>query len=104
MDIKEWIKEMQTLRKEMCRLDKDQIYNYGPPNKGNTAAELQQAEKELGIPLDQEYAAFLRVANGWPEFFQGFTLFGTGQQLPQTWGQGKVTCVVCKPKGSIIVG
>lgn len=27
-----------------------------------------------------------------------------GQQLPRSWKQGKVKCLVCKPKDSIIVG
>jgi len=52
--------------------------------------------------------------------FQGYslasTLFGdmdaisalnrslTGQELPRLWGQGDVTCVVCKPVSTVIVG
>lgn len=27
-----------------------------------------------------------------------------GQQLPRSWKQGKVKCLVCKPKDTIIVG
>lgn len=28
----------------------------------------------------------------------------SGQQLPRAWKQGKVKCLVCKPKDNIIVG
>lgn len=27
-----------------------------------------------------------------------------GQQLPRSWKQGKVKCLVCKPKDNIIIG
>ncbi|WP_324822874.1 hypothetical protein [Sinanaerobacter sp. ZZT-01] len=27
-----------------------------------------------------------------------------GQQLPRSWKQGKVKCLICKPKDSIVVG
>lgn len=81
MDISAWIDKMISLRNEMCQLDLEKIYNYYSPNSGSTATEIQQVEKELGISLDKQYTEFLKFANGWCEFFQAFSLFGTKELI-----------------------
>jgi cell wall assembly regulator SMI1 len=77
MDISSWIKQMLTVREEMCSLDFKKLYRYCPPNKGCSQEDIRRAEARLGVRLDAQYADFLRYANGWREFFGDISLFGT---------------------------
>ena len=46
-----------------------------------TAIEKDRDGSLLGYKLDEDYAQFLRYANGWPAFYQSVRLFGTEELL-----------------------
>lgn len=54
------------------------------PNSGATEQQLTEAERHLGVRLDEQHRRFLMHANGWPEFSGTFSLFGTGDLLGST--------------------
>lgn len=59
----------------------DRLYSYPPAGRPAFESQLVAVEDLVGGRLDKNYREFLRVANGWKNFFQELHLFGTGQLL-----------------------
>jgi hypothetical protein len=81
IDWQSHIDALTEVRAVLDQCDVEKLFSYGPPRAGATEDELRTAEAHLGEPLDAQYRAFLRTANGWPSFFQANDLFGTEELL-----------------------
>src|SRR5665213_1897501 len=64
-------------KQAMMELDTESIFPYHLPEDAAEKAEIDEAERALGQPLDERYKEFLRHANGWPAFWHSADLFGT---------------------------
>jgi len=65
------------VKQAMMELDTENIFPYHLPEIAAGKAEIDEAERSLGQPLDERYKEFLRHANGWPAFWHSADLFGT---------------------------
>jgi hypothetical protein len=67
---------------EICRLDKEGIYNYNLPKLAATPEAISHCQQIIGFEFDEDYAEFLTYADGWDAFAVGDgDLFGTGDYL-----------------------
>jgi hypothetical protein len=81
MDWKKEIAVMALVKSELAKADTGKLWPYHLPRVAATQAQISAAESCLGHKLDEEYAQFLRHANGWPAFYQSVQLFGTEELL-----------------------
>jgi hypothetical protein len=65
------------VKQAMMETDIEKIFPYHLPKVAAGKAEIDEAERALGQPLDERYKEFLRNANGWPAFWHSADLFGT---------------------------
>src|ERR1700754_5134440 len=78
--MQDWRKEIAVMiyvKEAIAKLDVDHLWNYCLPRVSATEEQLRTAEAAVGHPLDDQYATFLRYANGWPSFYGSVDLFGT---------------------------
>ncbi|KXO08913.1 SMI1/KNR4 family protein [Marinobacter excellens] len=76
----DWKKEIVTLayvKQALADLDVHDLWPHCLPEVAATTREIELAESQLGFALDEQYAGFLRHANGWNGFYQSVDLFGT---------------------------
>ena len=59
---------------------------------------------ELGDKYKLEYTGLLDTLFGDIERVQALNQSLENQILPQSWNQGNVKCLVCKPKDDIVIG
>ena len=57
------------------------LWDYAPPNTGASEETLARTEAQLGFRLPKSYRDFLKVADGWPCFYQDMTIFSTSDLL-----------------------
>ena len=57
------------------------LWDYAPPNAGASEETLARTEAQLGFRLPKSYRDFLKVADGWPCFYQDMTIFSTSDLL-----------------------
>jgi hypothetical protein len=77
---REWVGTIETIRQlqsDLMRVmpHRDAGLVLNPPARESA---IQQAEKRLGTVLPPTYRAFLRRHDGWPRFFDGAALLGSG--------------------------
>jgi len=80
----DWQKDiavMAWVKSELARADVGKLWPYHLPRVAATQAQILTVESCLGYKLDEDYAQFLRHANGWPAFYQSVRLFGTEELL-----------------------
>jgi hypothetical protein len=67
-----------TVQNEICRLDKDHIYDFTLPKVAAKPEEVKECQLMLGFEFDRDYEEFLTYANGWDSFANiDGDLFGT---------------------------
>lgn len=57
--------------------DAEGLYPMGAPKVAASEEAIARAELEIGVRFPEDYAAFLRHADGWPSFCENMDLFGT---------------------------
>jgi hypothetical protein len=72
---------MILVKQGLREADKLGVWDFRLPQVAATEDLLVEAEHGIGYPVDPEYRAFLRTANGWPAFYQSVDLFGTEELL-----------------------
>jgi len=78
--IKHWLAEIGKLtliKKRIADLDGDKMFPFHLPNPAATEADIMSVEDFLGHTLDNNYKQFLKLRNGWRDFFHSSDLFGT---------------------------
>jgi hypothetical protein len=76
----EWKNRIVTMiyiKQELVKLDVNKIWPHYFPEVAADEEEIKRAEVNLNYEIDQQYAEFLRTANGWKGFLQTVDLFGT---------------------------
>ncbi|MFC7533807.1 SMI1/KNR4 family protein [Actinoplanes sp. GCM10030250] len=73
------IDRMMAAKQLLQRADPDELWRHEPPNPPASDEAIRRAESDLGRELDEEYAAFLRHADGWPAILQNTDLFSTAE-------------------------
>jgi len=73
-----WLGTLKEIRAKQIELGTIDPLHQAPaqlPTGASTQA-IEDAERRMGRLLPPSYKAFLAMHNGWPEFFQGLSLFG----------------------------
>lgn len=71
----------QEINQERMEADWKGLWDYAPPNTGASEETLARTEAQLGFRLPKSYRDFLKVADGWPCFYQDMTAFSTSDLL-----------------------
>ena len=71
----------QEINQERMEADWKGLWDYAPPNAGASEETLARTEAQLGFRLPKSYRDFLKVADGWPCFYQDMTIFSTSDLL-----------------------
>ncbi len=74
---KSLIDNLLMVKSELKKLDKDCLYQQFSPNLPASEENIIEVEKVLVYVINEEYRDFLKSANGWNNFFQTITLYGT---------------------------
>jgi hypothetical protein len=80
--ISDWPAEISKgviINQNIMEIDTEGIWPKYLPRVAATAEQIAEAEAFLGHEIDGSYASFLRAANGWPNFYQEVSLFGTDE-------------------------
>lgn len=77
MDIlKKYINNIINIRQELKNVDKKQLWFYDDfPNPGIDEIKIKEFEKDMHLILPNKYRDFLKVVNGWKNFWHGVDLF-----------------------------
>ena len=71
----------QEINQERMEADWKGLWDYAPPNAGASEETLARTEAQLGFRLPKSYRDVLKVADGWPCFYQDMTIFSTSDLL-----------------------
>lgn len=69
------------VRQRLAEVDALPLFSYDLPHVAADEDHLTRAEAALGFLLDCGYRDFLGKADGWPNFYQDVSLFGTADLL-----------------------
>ena len=71
----------QEINQERMEADWKGLWDYAPPNTGASEETLARTEAQLGFRVPKSYRDCLKVADGWPCFYQDMTIFSTSDLL-----------------------
>lgn len=81
MNWKDKIAQLVYVKQVLAEADVEGLFPHHFPNVAASEQALADAAAALGFALDEQYADFLRHADGWSGFYQAADLFGTGDLI-----------------------